>query len=94
MAVLGFNTEEGERASGSVGPNGRMGRTKLGWWGRKDGLGFKRVWATWKIEKLLEFLFSSFEFETKVKIQIKYIFLIQTSVNTFQKQRFETFESK
>jgi hypothetical protein len=36
--------------------------------------GPKPIWAAWKIEKLLEFLFSSFEFETKVKIQIKYIF--------------------
>jgi hypothetical protein len=34
----------------------------------------KPSWAAWKIEKLFEFLFSSFEFETKVKIQIKYIF--------------------
>jgi hypothetical protein len=30
MVALGFNTKE-KGASGPVGPNGRMGRTKLGW---------------------------------------------------------------
>jgi hypothetical protein len=29
-AVLGFNREEGERANGPVGPNGRKGQMKLG----------------------------------------------------------------
>jgi hypothetical protein len=34
-------------ASGPVGPNGRMG-----WLGRKDGLGFKRVWAETDLGRL------------------------------------------
>jgi hypothetical protein len=47
--------------------------------------GPKPIWAAWKIEKLLEFVFSSFEFASKVKIEIKYIFFNSNKFKYFQK---------
>jgi hypothetical protein len=79
MAALGFNIEEGERgewagwAQWLHGPNEAGLVREERWTKLQESLGRNRFGLPEKIEKLLEFLFSSFEFETKVKIQIKYI---------------------
>jgi hypothetical protein len=74
-----------ERPGGPAGPLGLEG--KMGWHenkkkrnkgnrtGLQGNLGRNRKWAEENMNKmLLEFSFNSFEFETKVKIQIRYIF--------------------
>jgi hypothetical protein len=74
-----------ERPGGPAGPlglEGEMGRhenknkrNKGNRTGLQGNLGRNGKWAEENMKKMfLEFLFSSFEFETKVKIQIKYIF--------------------
>jgi hypothetical protein len=68
--------------AGPLGLEGEMGRhenknkrNKGNWTGLQGNLGRNGKWAEENMKKMfLEFLFSSFEFETKVKIQIKYIF--------------------
>jgi hypothetical protein len=84
-AELGLTTGWAGWPGGPAGPLGSEG--EMGWqenknkrnkWNRtglRGNLGQNGKWAEENMKEMfLEFLFSSFEFETKVKIQIKYIF--------------------
>jgi hypothetical protein len=82
---VGPNDRVGRMTGGPARPlglEGEMGRhenknkrNKGNRTGLQGNLGRNGKWAEENMKKMvLEFLFSSFEFETKVEIQIKYIF--------------------